>query len=82
MGIPTNTLASVGEDKTCIIWSQEMEGKPWHESAKITLDVPIWRVSWSVTGSILSLSVGGDNVYLYKESLNGEWELVTDSLDN
>ena len=80
VGIPSNTLASCSEDKTCIIWTQEMEGMPWHESARIQLNVPIWRVAWSTTGSILSLSCGENGVHLYKESLKGEWELVTDEL--
>ena len=36
----------------------------------------MWRVSWSVTGTILAVSQGDDAVSLWKESDAGGWERV------
>jgi len=38
----------------------------------------VWRLSWSVTGTILAVSSGDNKVSLWKETLEGEWECVTD----
>jgi len=32
-----------------------------------------WRVSWSVTGSLIVVSCGENDMLLYKENLDGEW---------
>ena len=36
----------------------------------------VWRVSWSVTGNILAVSGGDNQVTLWKESLLGEWTQI------
>lgn len=77
VGIPSNAIASCSEDKSVIIWTQEMEGQQWTQQCKLTLPSPAWRVSWSVTGSILAVSCGDNTVVLYKETLDGKWEQVT-----
>ena len=38
----------------------------------------VWRLSWSVTGTILAVSSGDNKVSLWKEALDGEWECVSD----
>lgn len=77
IGIPSNTIASCSEDKTVVIWTQEMEGQPWKEQAKLVLPAPVWRLSWSVTGSILAAACGDNTVQLYKETTDSEWLPVT-----
>jgi protein transport protein SEC13 len=77
IGIPSNTIATCSEDKTIAIWSQEMEGQPWKLQARLTLPAPVWRVSWSVTGSILAAACGDNTVQLYKETTDNEWVPVT-----
>jgi len=77
VGIPSNTIASCSEDKSVIIWAQEMDGQPWKMQAKLSLDAPVWRLSWSVTGSILAAACVDNTVQLYKETTNGEWVPVT-----
>lgn len=77
VGIPSNTIATCSEDKTVIIWQQEMEGQPWRQAATLTLDAPVWRVSWSVTGSILAAACGDNSVQLYKETADNQWLPVT-----
>jgi len=34
-------------------------------------------VSWSLTGSVLSVSDGSGAVTLWKEALDGEWQQIT-----
>jgi protein transport protein SEC13 len=77
IGIPSSTIASCSEDKTVIIWTQEMDGQPWKEQARLTLPAPVWRVSWSVTGSILAAACGDNTVQLFKETTDNEWVPVT-----
>ena len=38
---------------------------------------PVWRVSWSLTGSILAVSRGENEVSLWKESLAEEWNRIS-----
>ena len=77
VGIPSHTIASCSEDRSVIIWSQEMDGQPWKMHAKLELPAPVWRVSWSVTGSILAAACGDNTVQLFKESTDNEWVPVT-----
>jgi len=78
VGIPSNTIASCSEDQSVIIWTQEMEGQQWKQQGQpLQLTSPVWRVSWSITGSILAASSGDNMVTLYKETLNGGWEVVS-----
>ena len=77
VGIPSHTIASCSEDKTVIIWTQEMDGQPWKMQARLELPAPVWRVSWSVTGSILAAACGDNTVQLFKETTDNEWVPVT-----
>ncbi len=58
-----------------VIWTKAA-GK-WTPCTLHTWPVPVWRVSWSLTGSILAVSDGNNNVSLWKESLDGQWQQVT-----
>ncbi len=40
------------------------------------LQVPVWRVSWSVTGTLLAVSDANNNVTLWKETVDGLWQQV------
>ena len=37
---------------------------------------PVWRVSWSVSGNILSVADGSGTVTLWKEAADGTWQQV------
>ena len=39
--------------------------------------VPVWRVSWSMTGNILAVSDGNNAVTLWKETIDGIWQQVS-----
>jgi protein transport protein SEC13 len=53
-GLPVNLIASCSEDKHVYIWSQTAEDSAWKRELLHTFDAPVWRVSWSVTGSTRS----------------------------
>ena len=36
----------------------------------------VWSVSWSLSGGILAVASGDNQVTLWKETLVGEWEQV------
>eukprot|EP00742_Colponemidia_sp_Colp-10_P001638 GILJ01001757.1.p1 GENE.GILJ01001757.1~~GILJ01001757.1.p1 ORF type:complete len:340 (+),score=22.35 GILJ01001757.1:60-1022(+) len=76
IGMPSQTIASCSEDRTVVIWTQEAEGSSWMHKT-LPLSAPVWRVSWSITGNILAASCGDNKVYLYKETLEGNWELIS-----
>jgi len=78
VGIPANTIASGAEDGTVVVWTQEMEGRPWTRTSKWELGASAWQLSWSVTGSILAVATSSNRVLLYKETPDGGWESVED----
>jgi len=82
VGAPSSTIASCSEDKTVIIWTQEMEGQPWKKAQVIQLDGPVRRVDWSVSGSLLAVACADKQVLLYKENLQGKWEEMITNLSH
>ncbi|CAD7955979.1 unnamed protein product [Amoebophrya sp. A120] len=79
IGIPSNFLASGSEDGTCKIWVQTMEGLNWQNSATIHVEnnLPVNRVTWSVTGLCVCLSCGEEEtVRIFKEDLDNQWRRV------
>lgn len=82
VGIPTNTIASCAEDGTVVIWSQVMDGQAWKKQASWKFEsAPPWQVAWSVTGSMLAVSLGDNEVKLYQEQFDGRWKLVDAPMD-
>ena len=74
----TNLVASCSEDRTVIIWTQVGgAGNSWEPKLLHKFEDPVWRVSWSVTGSILAVSSGDKSVTLWKQALDGEWIQVS-----
>ena len=49
----------------------------WDRKLVHDFKVPVWRVSWSTTGNILAVSDGNNAVTLWKESMDGFWQQVT-----
>uniref|UniRef100_A0A0G4I5V7 Uncharacterized protein n=1 Tax=Chromera velia CCMP2878 TaxID=1169474 RepID=A0A0G4I5V7_9ALVE len=74
----TNMIASCAEDGMVILWSQDSPNSQWGPVHQEKLGEPVWRVSWSITGSLLAASFGDNQTVLFKEALNGSWEKVTD----
>mmetsp|Transcript_8395 Transcript_8395/g.14452 ORF Transcript_8395/g.14452 Transcript_8395/m.14452 type:complete len:313 (-) Transcript_8395:398-1336(-) len=76
VGLPMNTIASCGQDGQVFAWTQNEAGSPWKKLLIMDFKVPVWRVSWSVTGNILAVSDGNHTVTLWKEQLDGTWAQI------
>lgn len=69
-----------------MIWTQENGGawtkKPLQvtgkDGATSSFGDVVWRVSWSTTGNILAVSCGDNKVTLWKESMTGEWQCLSE----
>lgn len=79
VGLPYNLLASCGEDGQVKLWNQDKEHGQWSVQNLVQGDVPVWRVAWSVSGSVLAVSAGEEQVSLWKESVEEKrWVQVVD----
>lgn len=67
----TSTLASGSWDKTVVIWRQEVEGHPWRQLSRLEVDGKVEGLAWSVTGSILAVSLENGSAVLFRESDDG-----------
>ncbi|KYQ93599.1 WD40 repeat-containing protein [Tieghemostelium lacteum] len=77
IGLPTSKIASCSQDRQVIIWTQDDQNSQWVASKLPEFDDSVWRVSWSVIGNILAVSSGDNNVSLWKESIDNNWELIS-----
>mmetsp|Transcript_56173 Transcript_56173/g.162774 ORF Transcript_56173/g.162774 Transcript_56173/m.162774 type:complete len:326 (+) Transcript_56173:62-1039(+) len=71
-----NIVASCSEDRKVIIWTQNGRYAEWKPTLLHTFDAPVWRVSWSVTGHMLAVSSGDNDVTLWKSGIDGVWHQV------
>lgn len=71
LGMPSNTIASAGQDGKVLIWTQSEPSGPWASKVLSDFKVTVWRVSWSVFGNILAVSDGTNTVTLWKEATDG-----------
>uniref|UniRef100_A0A6U6G606 Uncharacterized protein n=1 Tax=Odontella aurita TaxID=265563 RepID=A0A6U6G606_9STRA len=73
-----DVVASCSEDKTVIVWTRTGgRGSAWEPKLLHAFDAPVWRLSWSVTGSVLAVSSGDSSVTLWKAGLDGVWRQVS-----
>ena len=72
-GVPQPCLASCSEDKSVYVWCRGDLEMSWTPKKVVALEQPCWRVNWSVTGNILAVSSGDDDVSMWKETIQGEW---------
>ncbi|THU47728.1 hypothetical protein C4D60_Mb09t18690 [Musa balbisiana] len=77
LGLPKSTIASSSQDGTVVIWTVAKEGDQWEGKILHNFHTPVWRVSWSLTGNMLAVADGDNNVTLWKEAVDGEWQQVT-----
>jgi protein transport protein SEC13 len=62
-------------DLQVTVWTEEVSGpQAWKSTVIHAANVPIWRVSWSTTGSILAATEGSGQVSLWKQALDGAWQ--------
>ncbi|OMO96723.1 hypothetical protein CCACVL1_04812 [Corchorus capsularis] len=77
LGLLKSTIASASQDGTVVIWTCAKEGEKWEGKVLKDFKSPVWSVSWSLTGNLLSVADGSNNVTLWKESVDGEWQQVS-----
>ncbi|PFH32756.1 WD domain, G-beta repeat-containing protein [Besnoitia besnoiti] len=80
-------LASCSEDCTVKLWVGELSSSSpsssfpssytWTLRQTLRLNAPVWRVSWSVSGTVLSAACGEKDVFLFRETVGGQWEKVS-----
>eukprot|EP00276_Gloeochaete_wittrockiana_P005266 CAMPEP_0184662378 /NCGR_PEP_ID=MMETSP0308-20130426/42989_1 /TAXON_ID=38269 /ORGANISM="Gloeochaete witrockiana, Strain SAG 46.84" /LENGTH=320 /DNA_ID=CAMNT_0027104373 /DNA_START=56 /DNA_END=1018 /DNA_ORIENTATION=- len=77
IGLPYTTIASCSQDNTVLIWTQDDRSPSWKKIPLPKFQSVVWRLSWSIIGNILAVTTGEGKVTLWKESLDGEWKLVS-----
>eukprot|EP00045_Choanoeca_perplexa_P007377 m.66413 g.66413 ORF g.66413 m.66413 type:complete len:301 (+) comp14052_c0_seq1:92-994(+) len=78
LGLTSTTIASCGQDGRVILWSKDNSSNPWEVTELIEAsDVAMWRLSWSLTGSVLAVSSGDNKVRLFKQASDGQWGEVS-----
>lgn len=92
IGLPRSYLASASQDRTVIVWTKDGDS-PWTKTiltpsgslpSNGTLEESnkfkdtLWRTSFSLSGNVLAVSCGDGMVYLFKESIKGGWECVSE----
>lgn len=85
IGLPRAIIASAGQDKRVIVWSQDHPTSPtspssgeWVKTELPPFSGPVWSVSWSPTGSALGVASGDDSITIWKEELDGTWRSISD----
>ncbi|KAL2931740.1 Protein transport protein SEC13-like protein B, partial [Bienertia sinuspersici] len=73
LGLPKSTIASASQDGTVVIWTVGKQGEQWEGKVLKDFKTPVWRVSWSLTGNLLAVADGNNNVTLWKEAVDGDW---------
>ncbi|TYZ67086.1 hypothetical protein PybrP1_009768 [[Pythium] brassicae (nom. inval.)] len=73
VGIPANMIASGSDDHTVRVWSQDEAGGDWAMHVLHTFRAPVYRISWSLTGTVLSVAVGDDEVTFWKQASETAW---------
>ncbi|GLT66281.1 hypothetical protein SLA2020_386520 [Shorea laevis] len=77
LGLPKYAIASAFQDGKVIVWTVAKGGYQWEGKVLNDFNAPVWRVSWSLTGNILAVADGNNNVTLRNEAVDGEWQQVT-----
>eukprot|EP01038_Epipyxis_sp_PR26KG_P010817 gene10817-14522_t len=70
--LPHSLIASCSEDKAVHIWKLSPKGL-WEPTRLHLFEVPVWRVSWSITGNVLAVSSADHKVTLWKQSVDDQW---------
>ncbi|KAE8699671.1 Protein transport protein SEC13-like protein B [Hibiscus syriacus] len=77
LGLPKSTIASASQDGKVVIWTCGKEGE-WKGKILKDFKTPVWSLSWSLTGNLLSIADANNSVTLWKEAVDGgEWQEVS-----
>ncbi|OWZ24702.1 Vesicle coat complex COPII subunit protein [Phytophthora megakarya] len=81
VGIPANVIASGSDDHTVRVWTQDEADGEWASHVVHMFRAPVYRISWSLTGSVLSVAAGDDEVTFWKQQSNHEWTQMSSVTD-
>ncbi|RLN92173.1 hypothetical protein BBJ28_00013316 [Nothophytophthora sp. Chile5] len=81
VGIPANLIASGSDDHTVRVWSQDEADGEWEAHVMHTFRSPVYRISWSLTGSVLSVAAGDDEVTFWKQRGDHQWTQLSSVTD-
>ncbi|XP_063933850.1 uncharacterized protein LOC135145654 [Zophobas morio] len=76
-GLHSSSLASCGQDKKVLIWNFDSTSGQWISKYLDANPSIFWRISWSLTGCILSVTAN-DKISLWKENNEGKWEKINE----
>lgn len=79
-GSSARRIVSAGEDNKVKIFVKEGSDGEWTLQNEIVKDAPVWRVSFSFTGNLLSVCSGDNNTTIYKEKVSGSGEWIQETL--
>jgi protein transport protein SEC13 len=75
LGLAKSTIASASQDGKVVIWTKgKGGGDKWEGKVMRDFEAPVWRVSWSLTGDMLSVAAGEGDITLWKGASDGQWE--------
>lgn len=72
LGFADSLIASCSQDYRVIVWNSR-DFINWTPTILNTFNDVVWNVSWSLTGDILSISYGHNNVSLWRQNAQGKW---------
>ena len=70
-------IASGSQDRRVLIWRNA--GNSWErpqQLASTPFGETVWRVNWSVGGTLLAVSTGDNKVTVWRENVDSNWEQV------
>lgn len=76
LGLPANTIASASEDRQVHIFNEDMTTRQWNLTKTLSFSQAAYRVSWSISGNLLAVSLADGTVSLWKEAQIGEWKQI------
>lgn len=59
-----------------MVWNEKSDGQ-WQAQLLHDFQAPVWRISWSVTGGLLSVSDAKASVSVWKQS-DSKWQQVVE----
>lgn len=76
-GLNRQLAASCSESGVVMLHVRDSDREQWRYREIAKLQVPVWRVSWSVAGNLLAVSASDSVSRLYRENQDGNWELTS-----
>ena len=68
-------LASCSDDRTVVIWKLDNSLR-FIKHAQLSFEHNIYRICWSLMGTVLAVSQDQNGVSLFREADNGEWKQI------